>query len=617
MKTQLLFFLLISVRINLQAQPAIQWQKCLGGTDNDFAYSIHQTTDGGYIAAGYTLSNNGNVTGNHGNEDFWVMKLDSSGNLLWQKCLGGTDNEQVNEVQQTADGGYIVAGFTMSNNGDVSGNHGNEDCWVVKLNSGGTIQWQKCLGGTERDYANAVQQTSDGGYIIAGYTYSNNGDVSGNHGSDDYWVVKLDGSGNLQWQKCFGGTESEYANSVQQTVNGGYLVAGYTYSNNGDVSGNHGSYDSWVIELSSSGNLLWQKCLGGTRMEYTYSVRQITGGNIIVAGSTGSNDGDVSGNHNTSGFGFEWDQWIVLLSSSGNLQWQKCLGGTDQDIAFSVQQTIDGGFVVGGNAWSMNGNVISSHGNSDFWVVKLDINGNIQWQKCLGGSSFEMARSIQQTSDGGYIVAGFTLSNNGDVSGNHGNYDAWIVKLFSISTPLPVQLITFTGEAKTNYNILKWITASEYNNKGFEIERSNSGVGIFETVGFVPGFGTSTTANEYSFRDYQADRLNYYYRLKQNDFNGEFVYSHMILVKCGMQSEKSWNVMPNPFNDHLFIHTTNETVKIRLLDLKGKLLWETNKNTIKALPEFIIKSLDEGTYAIHFFDESSFKNEVLKVVKVK
>lgn len=616
MKTLLLFFFLILIKINLQAQPAIQWQKCLGGTDNDFATSVQQTTDGGYIAAGYTMSNNGNVMGNHGDDDFWVVKLDSSGNLLWQKCLGGTAAEQANAVQQTSDGGYIVAGYTMSNNGDVAGNHGNEDCWVVKLNGIGTIQWQKCLGGTERDYANAIQQTSDGGYIMAGYTYSNNGDVSGNHGNDDYWVVKLDGSGNLQWQKCFGGTESEYANSVQQTMSGGYIVAGYTYSNNGDVSGNHGSYDSWVIELSSSGNLLWQKCLGGTRMEYTYSVRQITGGNILVAGSTGSNDGDVSGNHNTNSFGFEWDQWIVLLNSSGNLQWQKCLGGTDQDIAFSVQQTIDGGFVVGGNAWSMNGNVIGSHGNSDFWVVKLDINGNMQWQKCLGGSNFEMSRSIQQTSDGGYIIAGFTLSNNGDVSGNHGNYDAWIVKLLPVNAPLPVELITFTGEATADYNILKWVTASESNNKGFEIERSGFGIGQFETIGFVMGFGTATTTKEYSFKDYHINRLSNYYRLKQIDFNGGSAYSHIIFVKRDMQSENYWKVMPNPFNDYLFIHTSGEAVKIRLLDLKGKLLWETNKNTATTLPDVIIKSLDAGVYAIQLLDVAAFKNEIFKVVKI-
>src|SRR5688572_15163162 len=188
----LVILLLNSFAINLPAQPPIQWQKCLGGTDNDHAVSVQQTGDGGYVAAGYSKSNNGNVTGNHGDDDFMVLKLDGNGTLQWLKSLGGTAAEQASAVQQTSDGGYIVAGYTLSNNGDVSGNHGNEDCWLVKLNSSGTIQWQKCLGGTERDFANAVQQTSDGGYIIAGSTFSNNGDVSGNHGNDDYWVVKLD-----------------------------------------------------------------------------------------------------------------------------------------------------------------------------------------------------------------------------------------------------------------------------------------------------------------------------------------------------------------------------------------------------------------------------------------
>lgn len=510
MKKPLLLLSLVLSATFLTAQPAIQWQKCLGGTFGDYAYSVQQTTDGGYIVAGYTTSINGDVSGNHGNEDYWVVKLDLSGNLQWQKCLGGTETDEAKSVRQTTDGGYIVAGYTLSDNGDVSGNHGNEDGWLVKLNSVGSIQWQKCLGGTQRDFANAVQQTSDGGYIVAGYTFSNDGDVSGNHGNDDYWVVKLDANANIQWQKCLGGTESDYANDVQQIANGGYLVAGYAYSNNGDVSGNHGGYDSWVMELTSSGNIVWQKCLGGTGMEYTYSIQQTTGGNILVGGSTGSNNGDVSGNHNTSGFGFEWDQWVVLLNSSGNLLWQKCLGGTDQDIAFSVQQTSDGGFFAGGNAWSLNGDVLGSHGNSDFWLVKLDAGGNMQWQKCLGGSNFEMGRSIQQTSDGGYVIAGFTMSNNGDVSGNHGIYDAWVVKLLSSGVPLPIELLSFTGEAKDGYNILRWTTASETNNDYFTILKSTDGDN-FEPIAIIKGAGNSIQNLNYSFIDKNLFAgINYY-----------------------------------------------------------------------------------------------------------
>jgi len=162
--------------------------------------------------AGETWSNDGDVSGNHGGSDYWVVKLNSSGDIEWQKCLGGTNsdggifNDYIYSIQQTSDGGFIMACETMSNDGDVSGNHGSYDAWVVKLNSLGDIEWQKCLGGTNRDIANSIQQTSDGGFIVAGYTYSNDGDVSGNHGYCDAWVVKLNSSGDIEWQKCLGGT---------------------------------------------------------------------------------------------------------------------------------------------------------------------------------------------------------------------------------------------------------------------------------------------------------------------------------------------------------------------------------------------------------------------------
>jgi uncharacterized repeat protein (TIGR01451 family) len=406
------------------SQVEIQWQKCLGGSSNDFGYSIQQTFDGGYVVAGSSNSTNGVASGNHGVEDFWVVKLDAGGNLQWQKCLGGTGTDFANSIQQTSDGGYVVAGCTQSIDGDVSGNHGGYDSWVVKLDAGGNLQWHKCLGGTGTDYAYSIQQTSDGGYVVAGYTFSTDGDVSGNHGVGDFWVVKLDAGGNLQWQKCLGGTGADNAISIQETSDGGYVVAGNTHSIDGDVSGNHGGYDSWVVKLDAGGNLQWQKCLGGTGNDWTHSIQETSDGGYVVAGSTYSTDGDVSGNHGGGDF------WVVKLDAGGNLQWQKCLGGTNYDFANSIQQTSDEGYVVAGFSESANGDVSGNHGGYDSWVVKLDAGGNLQWQKCLGGSNEDWARSIQQTSDGGYVVAGWAESTDGDVSGNHGDSDFWVVKLF-------------------------------------------------------------------------------------------------------------------------------------------------------------------------------------------
>ncbi|MCK9593687.1 MAG: PKD domain-containing protein [Methanoregula sp.] len=399
------------------------WQKCLGGLNGDNAQSIQQTADGGYIVAGKSNSNDGNVTGNHGNYDYWVVKLTATGTLDWQKCLGGLNEDNAQSIQQTTDGGYIVAGFTYSNDGNVTGNHGSADYWVVKLDSTGTTLWQKCLGGLNHDNAKSIQQTADGGYIIAGYTYSNNGNVTGNHGNYDYWVVKLDNSGNLLWQKCLGGINIDHAVSIHLTGDGGFIIAGSTASNDGNVDGNHGNYDYWVVKLDNSGNLLWQKCLGGTNIDYAYSIQQTGDGGYIVVGFAHSNDGNVTGSHGSA------DYWVVKLDNSGNLLWQKCLGGTNIDYAYSIQQTGDGGYIVVGYTRSNDGNVMGNHGESDYWVVKLDNSGNLLWQKCLGGTDYDDAFSVQQTADGGYIIAGETTSNNGNVYGNHGSSDYWVVKL--------------------------------------------------------------------------------------------------------------------------------------------------------------------------------------------
>ena len=337
------------------------WRKCLGGTDDDVAYSIQNTTDGGYIVAGYTESNDGDVKGLHGGKDFWAVKLDSSGNLVWQKCLGGTKDDVAHSIQRTKDGGYIVAGYTESNNGDVRGNHGGYDYWIVKLDASGNLTWQRCLGGSADDKARSIRQTADGGYVVAGYTYSNNGNVSGNHGSSDYWVVKLDASGNLTWQRCLGGSRQDEAYDIQQTADGWYIVAGGTDSNNGNVRDNHGNWDFWVVRLDASGNLVWQRCLGGSNWEKAYSIQETDDGVYIIAGGTHSDDGDVSNNHGQE------DYWIVKLV------WIDCvLNAPDQvcpNSTGNVASTAESGAEY---IWTIGNGTITSSDNTQSITFTLE-----------------------------------------------------------------------------------------------------------------------------------------------------------------------------------------------------------------------------------------------------
>jgi hypothetical protein len=437
--------LLLAPALVVHAQ-GVLWQEELGGTNYDLFTDVIITSDGGSVALGWTMSNDGDVTGYHANEDVWVVKLNTTGSIQWQKTLGGSGDDRGYELQQTADGGYILTGFTTSTDGDISFTHGTVDAWLVKLDSIGTLEWEKTLGGSLWDFGRSVCQTYDNGYFIGGYTQSNDGDVSGNHDTTgntyDGWVIKTDSAGNIQWQRAFGGTgnSGDGFYSVQQTLDSGYVVAGYANSVDGDVLGYHGGVgaDMWILKLDTSGAVQWQRALGGTGSgsglygDIAESIRQTSDGGYIIGGETDSFDGDVTGNN-----GGLYDCWIVKLDSAGAIQWQQALGGTSSEHGYSVHQTMDGGYIMAGNTFSNNGDVTSYHGSGDAWVLKLDSAGTIEWGRAMGGSGQEYAAVAKQTSAGDYVFAGYTNSNNGDASGFHGGMgsDAWIM---TFTAPLTV-----------------------------------------------------------------------------------------------------------------------------------------------------------------------------------
>jgi uncharacterized repeat protein (TIGR01451 family) len=436
-KHLLILYVLFSTISPFLAQntpPAIEWQKCFGGTSEDFFSSAVETTDGGFISVGAAYSNDGDLTGisQYNFLDIWVVKTSKSKNIEWQKKLGGTSSERPNSVIQTADGGFLILGQTQSTDGDVVGLHGYlPDIWLVKLSPSGAIQWQKCLGGSGSEQPGAIKKTRDGGYIVVGTTSSSNdGDVTGSHLYDDGWLVKLSALGAIQWEKSFGGTSIDQLQDVHQTADDGYIVAGYATSFNGIFSTNHSirnSSDAWVIKLSSTGVQEWQKLLGGYDNDKATTIIQSIDGGYLMAGIAHSLEGDVSGNHGNG------DMWVVKMASNGTIQWQKAMGGGSRESATKVIEAADGGFLVVGDAESSDGDVQSVRG-SEIWLIKFSAQGFVLWKKLLGGSSSETAPSIAPTSDGGYVISGKTNSNNGDVSGNHTlngfpSDEGWLVKL--------------------------------------------------------------------------------------------------------------------------------------------------------------------------------------------
>lgn len=390
-------------------------------------YAAARTMEGGYVLAGIGKS----LTGDPGNSDAWVLQLDMQGKVKWQKTFGGSALDGADAIASTREGGFAIAGYTYSTDGDITGNHGNSDAWVVNIDPNGNKVWQHALGGSANDMAASIIETSDGGFILAGQTSSTNGDVINNHGSTDALVIKLDRNGNKLWQKTLGGTGSEGALSIIESSEGGYLMAGWTNSQDGDVSGYHpgwgmnvGSLDGWVVRMDKDGNLLWTKAFGGSRSEMIYSITTGMDHSYIITGDTKSNnDGDVGVNHGN------FDTWVVNIDKEGKLLWQKSLGGSDNDISYFILPTQDGGYMLAGLTSSNDGDVSGNHGGEDAWLVKLDKVGNKQWQRALGGSGGEVARVVFQRANGSYVVVGAAGSTDGDLAGQQNAGGPWIITM--------------------------------------------------------------------------------------------------------------------------------------------------------------------------------------------
>lgn len=431
--------------------PTIQWQKNIGGSDSEDLNSIRQTLDGGYIVGGFTYSNNFDVSGNHGLNDLWIAKLNSSGILEWQKTIGGSGFDFNCKVAQTANGGYIAGGSTQSVDGDAVGSHGGSDILIARLNASGEILWRKMLGGSGNDYFGAVSPTSGGGFIIAGSTQSNDGDVTTNHGMSDLWIVKLNSDGEIEWEQTFGGSNVDGGTSVVQTSDGGYIAAGSTRSTNGDVSVAFGSDDIWIVKLSDNGAIEWDTSLGGSLSDGYADVKIAAEGGYYVSGTTYSNNGIVSGNHGDS------DAWIVKLNALGAVVWQRTFGGTGTDGTYSLAADSNGGCIFAGFTNSLNGNVTQALGSYDVWVAKVSGTGTLMWQKSFGGTGYELGTAITETSDNGFAFAAGTNSITNDVLTNFGLQDGWVVKLTpeNLSTPQFAQnsLVVFPNPAKSELNI--------------------------------------------------------------------------------------------------------------------------------------------------------------------
>jgi len=346
----------------------------------------------GYVIAGL-FSDIGGI------EDYGIAKVNLEGELVWEKNYGGTSDEKAYAITATEEGDFIVVGYTTSSDGDINEFYMGKDFWVIKLDESGNLLWEKTYGGDGSDQARTVAMTNDG-FIVAGYSSSTNGDLNENKGGSDAWVIKIDGDGNLLWEKNFGGSNAEFFNDVKVTDNGNLICVGGTESNDGNLSINKGEVDSWILKLDESGNILWSKTYGGSKNDNVQSVLVDNG--YIIVGASQSNDGDVAENSSVN-----YDAWCLKLDEEGNLLWENTYGGYKNDRINDIDFALNDGYIFVAEGSSQGGDVGVHDYTNAIWIVKINEAGELVWRKSVLGKS---GKTISQINDG-YVIAGTYASS--------------------------------------------------------------------------------------------------------------------------------------------------------------------------------------------------------------
>ena len=403
----------------------------LGGSKNESAQAIIRTTDGGYAILGHAQSMDGDVT-TKSNEsyDYWLLKYDATNQLEWQKTYGGSADDRGADLIQTSDGGYVVAGKSKSNDLEVSENAGFDDFWVVKLDSSGSVSWENSFGFAGSDIPYSIIQTNDDGYLLSGVldVSASNGQgdrssILSRHAGGDYWVIKLNSNGVKQWSNYFGGSFTDTAYDAIQTEDDGYIIVGSSDSDDVDITNNRGTYDFWIIKISATGSLVWEKSFGGSEIDEAHAISKSADGNYLIAGDTRSSDLNISQNNGAA------DLWIIKITPEGTLLWEKSLGGSNFDVGRSISKTQDNGFLISGSSRSTNASFSANKGQNDAWVVKINSSGDLEWQKTIGGCEVDFFYDAVELNDQTVIAVGDSNSSNEDIYENKGFTDLLILKL--------------------------------------------------------------------------------------------------------------------------------------------------------------------------------------------
>lgn len=411
----------------------VEWVKNFGGSGEDTGQSIIQTIDGGYAILGFSNSVDGDLQYKTLEvNDYWLLKLDAEGNLQWNQTYGGSKDDRGQSLVQTFDGGYALTGYAMSDDGDGSVNQGFHDNWLLKLDASGAIEWEKSFGFSGHDHSYDILQTDDGGFFFTGFLDITSARADGNtekgntltrHGVGEFWGTKIDASANLQWRGYFGGSNNDRSHAVVRSEDGGFVMAGFSESDDFDISSTQGSYDYWLVKIDGQGDFLWERSFGGSGIEISYDIDNTLDGGYVVAGNSFSVDGDI-GNYKG-----ESDFWLIKVDDFGKLIWERSYGGTGFDAAQAVRSSKDGGYYVVGNSKSSDLDATSNSGENDIWIIKTDNQGSLLWQQSFGGTGIDFGYDVVEGRDGSVVLVGASQSSDFPDITSKGKTDLIVIKL--------------------------------------------------------------------------------------------------------------------------------------------------------------------------------------------
>ncbi|HNW33356.1 MAG TPA: hypothetical protein PKM25_00350 [Candidatus Ozemobacteraceae bacterium] len=414
---------------------AILWQASVGSHADDVFHAVEPAPDGACIAVGFTTLPAADTRSDHGRRELLAVKFSADGKQIWRKSYGGREDDEACDLVVMPDGSSLVVGSTCSPQGDVSGYHGSHDLWALRLDNSGNIRWQNAYGGGDEDFGCGVVTAADGGFIITGASSSNDGDVTGNLGGSDAWMIRVDDSGALAWQKCFGGRGDDMAYSVIRGIDGGFVAVGRierlpTAENVENQTNGLGNV--LAAKLDASGTLIWQADFGGWEEDIGYGIATAADSTYLITG--------LSRSYNTSAenhLGGD-DAWVIDIDSTGHMLWNKVFGGWADDVLRSIRPTEDGNFICIGTTASANasGDASGLHGNtSDMWLLAIDGMGSLLWQRCLGGRDTDAGYDAYDLADGSFRAVGAgSPRGEQDIAGGGTGQDAWILTVTAAET---------------------------------------------------------------------------------------------------------------------------------------------------------------------------------------